>query len=96
MEFDLFAARHPDRAGELIARELRLREHIAALLGRALRAAGRAPVLGPDELARTMLALHAGFALQRGGDPVADWSDTLERRVLPPLLRALSAPVPQP
>lgn len=90
LEFRLFAMRHPDAAQELLGHELRSRERIAELLGRALRAAGRRPTIGADELARLVIAVYAGLSLRHGSRPDAGNPDRLAARVLPTLLHALS------
>jgi AcrR family transcriptional regulator len=90
LEFRLFAMRHPDAAQELLDHELRLRAHIAELLGRALRAAGRRPAIEADELARLVIAVYAGLSLRHGSRPDATAPDRLAARVLPKLLNALS------
>jgi AcrR family transcriptional regulator len=90
LEFRLFAMRHPDAAQELLGHELRLRGRIAELLGRALRAAGRHPVIEADELARLVIAVYAGLSLRHGSRPDAETPDRLAARVLPTLLHALS------
>jgi AcrR family transcriptional regulator len=87
LEFRLFAMRHPDAAEELLEHELRLRSHIAELLDRALRAAGRRPGIEPDELARLVIA---GLSLRHGSRPDTGNPDRLAARVLPTLLHALS------
>ena len=90
LEFRLFAMRHPDAAQELLGHELGLREHIAALLDRALRAAGRRPVITIDELARLVIAVYAGLSLRHGELSGSGTPDRLGGRVLPMLLHALS------
>jgi AcrR family transcriptional regulator len=92
LEFRLFAMRHPDAAQELLRHELRLREQIAELLGRALRAAGRQPTIEPDELARLVIAIYAGLSLRHGDLADTGEPDPLAARVLPTLLHALSEP----
>ncbi|HJP75935.1 MAG TPA: TetR/AcrR family transcriptional regulator [Pseudonocardiaceae bacterium] len=90
LEFRLFAMRHPDAAEELLGHEQRLRAHIAELLRRVLRAAGRTPSIDPDELARLVIAVYAGLSLRHGSRPDAGQPDRLAGRVLPTLLHALS------
>jgi AcrR family transcriptional regulator len=96
LEFRLFAMRHPDAAQEMLAHELRLREHIAALLDRALRAAGRRSSIEVDELARLVIAVYTGLSLRHGSRPDATEPDLLAGRVLPTLLHALSERDSQP
>jgi AcrR family transcriptional regulator len=90
LEFRLFAMRHPDAAEQLLGHELRLRAHIAELLGRVLRAAGRRPSVDTDELARLLIAVYAGLSLRHGSRPDTGQPDRLAGRVLPTLLHALS------
>jgi AcrR family transcriptional regulator len=90
LEFRLFAMRHPDAARELLGHEVRLRERIAELLGRVLRAAGRQPIIEAGELARLVIAIYAGLSLRHGSGPDAGNPDRLTARVLPTLLQALS------
>lgn len=90
LEFRLFAMRHPDAAEELLAHERRVRAHVAELLDRALRAAGRRPSIEADELARLVIAVYAGLSLRHGSRPGAAQPDRLAARVLPTLLNALS------
>lgn len=90
LELRLFAMRHPDAAEQLLGHELRLRAHIAELLGRVLRAAGRRPSIETDELARLVIAIYAGLSLRHGSRPEAANPDRLAGRVLPTLLHAFS------
>lgn len=90
LEFRLFAMRHPDAADQLLEHERRLRAHIAELLGRVLRAAGRTPSIDTDELARLVIAVYAGLSLRHGSRSDAGQPDRLAGRVLPTLLLALS------
>ncbi|HEX3781677.1 MAG TPA: TetR/AcrR family transcriptional regulator [Pseudonocardiaceae bacterium] len=94
LEFRLFAMRHPDAADELLAHELRLRSHIAGLLGRALRAAGRRSAIDLDELARLVIAVYAGLALRHGSRPEPGEPEELAARIMPTLLHALSSAPP--
>jgi AcrR family transcriptional regulator len=92
LEFRLFAMRHPGAADELLAHELRLRGHIAGLLDRALRAAGRRSTIDVDELAQLVIAVYAGLALRHGRRPEPGEPDELAARIVPALLTALSGP----
>ncbi|GAA5024628.1 hypothetical protein GCM10025734_83320 [Kitasatospora paranensis] len=95
MEFTLHAARHPEVADDLAVREERLVEGLAEVLLDLLARDGRRPALPVADLARLVMAVSEGLNAHAVTHPQADAATGgLARRVLPPVLRALSDPTP--
>jgi AcrR family transcriptional regulator len=91
-EFTLHAIRHPEAARVLAEHDAALRAEIVRLLREALERAGREPLLGLDDLARTLVALREGARAQSLVEPDRLPPGRLERVVLPLLLAAVTRP----
>jgi AcrR family transcriptional regulator len=92
-EFTLFAIRNPRAAVELAEHEAREQAGLAELIGELLAAAGREPTLPLLDLARLFAAVRRGAGAELYTRPAPDAD--LEQRMMPILLRSLSAPLPE-
>ncbi|MDI3385448.1 TetR/AcrR family transcriptional regulator [Streptomyces sp. B-S-A8] len=89
-EFTLHAIRHPDAARTLAEHDRRLREEIAALLGRLFDRLGRRPTVDLNTLARLTAAVHEGSLAQSLVEPDELAPEELAVTFLPLLMDAVS------
>ncbi len=89
----LVAARSPQARERLAGHQGALRARLGPVLAAALARAGRRLLVGEDDLARLVLAVHDGGVAQSLVDPASVPYGRLDRLALPPLLMGVTEPI---